>query len=259
MTFPFPGMNPYLEHPDLWPEVHNRLIVAMANGIETNLNRDYRVAIEKRTYTSVPEDSVLVGIPDVAVLTPTGGAEQPLPQSLPALENSGGAAVTVTLPMPQATREAYLEIRDVSTGFVVTVIEVLSPSNKRPGKGREAYLNKRMEVLASPTHLVEFDLLRAGLPLPLLSETQATDYRIVVSRGERRPQAQLYAFSLRQSIPTVPLPLRRDEVEPMIDVQSLLRQIYPQARFELAIDYTLPPVPPLSADDQAWWEGSYPH
>jgi hypothetical protein len=29
MPSPFPGMDPYLENPEFWPGVHNRLIVAI--------------------------------------------------------------------------------------------------------------------------------------------------------------------------------------------------------------------------------------
>lgn len=247
MASPFPGMNPYLEHPELWPEVHNRLIVAIANDIESNLSRKYRVAIEKRTYTSVPFDSILVGIPDISVISKKSNTSQS--SSTITLPDSG---VTVTLPMPQEVRESYLEIRDVSTGFVVTAIEVLSPTNKRPGKGREAYENKRMEVLSSATNLVEIDLLRSGTPMPIINEIPHTDYRILVALGNRRPKAQLYAFSLRQKIPSFLLPLQPGESELLVDLQSLLIQVYDRARYDLAIDYNLEPEPPLKEEDRAW-------
>ncbi len=35
MPPPFPGMDPYLEHPDLWPDFHNNL----ASEIQFALNR----------------------------------------------------------------------------------------------------------------------------------------------------------------------------------------------------------------------------
>ncbi len=249
MASPFPGMNPYLEHPQLWPEVHNRLIIAIANAIESNLSRKYRVAIEKRTYTSLPEDSIIVGIPDISVISKKSNTNQtPSTITIP----DSGEYLTVTLPTPQEVRESYLEIRDVSTGYVVTAIEVLSPTNKRPGKGREAYENKRMEVLSSSTNLVEIDLLRSGTPMPILNETPQTDYRILVALGNRRPLAQLYTFSLRNKIPSFMLPLLPGKTELLLDLQSLLIQVYDQARYDLAIDYTLEPEPPLNAEDRTW-------
>lgn len=250
MPSPFPGMNPYLENPELWSEVHNRLIVAIADAIESNLSLKYRVAIEKRTYTSVPEDSILVGIPDVSVISKKSTPIQPL--STTATLPAPGEPVTVTLPVPETIREGYLEIREVATGYVVTVIEVLSPTNKRPGKGREVYETKRMEVLSSPTHLVELDLLRGGKPMPILEETQQTDYRTLVARGNRRPLAELYAFTVRQEIPKFLLPLQAGDTEPLVNLQSLLAGVYERARYDLAIDYSFEPVPPLKEEDRVW-------
>lgn len=139
----------------------------------------------------------------------------------------------------------------MATGYVVTVIEVISPANKRAGKGR-AYETKRREVLSSPTDLVEIDLLRSGKPMRILSETQPSDYRILVSQGNRRPLAQLYCFSIRQEIPKFLLPLRSEDTEPLVDLQTLLFEVYEQAGFDLAIDYSLEPVPPLKEEDKSW-------
>ena len=87
--------------------------------------------------------------------------------------------------MPIEVQEGDLEVREVATQAVVTVIEVLSPANKRPGRGREAYLQKRDLVLGSYTHLVESDLLRSGAAMPMAGAGAASNYRIVVSRQER--------------------------------------------------------------------------
>jgi len=57
-------------------------------------------------------------------------------------------------------RHTFLEIRDCDNRQLVTVLELLSPSNKRPGPDREQYLAKRQQLLASSVHLVELDLLR---------------------------------------------------------------------------------------------------
>ena len=70
----------------------------------------------------------------------------------------------------------------MTTQEVVTIVEVLSPANKRAGRGRDAYLQKRERVLGSSTHLVEIDLLRTGEPMPMAGALRDLDYRIVVSR-----------------------------------------------------------------------------
>ncbi|MBD3560582.1 DUF4058 family protein, partial [Planktothrix sp. FACHB-1355] len=139
------------------------------------------------------------------------------------------------------------------TGTVVTAIEILSPKNKRPGEGRNTYERKRNQVLASATHLVEIDLLRGGKPFPISSKNLG-DYRILICRGDRRPTGELYAFSLRQSIPPVPIPLMPGEAEPILNLQPLLDRVYQKGRYYLAIDYTKPPQPPLSEQDTQWME-----
>ena len=254
MPSPFPGMDPYLENPALWSEVHNRLIVAIANALETQLNPSYRVAIERRTYLALPEDSILVGIPDVVVAKRSNSESQPETQPVQTLAEPKTAvqATVVTLPIPTEVRESYLEIRDIATGYVVTAIEILSPINKATGKGREKYLSKRMKILGSPTHLVEIDLLRQGEPMPALGQIHQGMYRVLVSRGDRRPTAELWAFDLQQLIPQISIPLRAEETEPVMDLKRLLEQVYEQARYGLAIDYTKAPTPPLSEADENW-------
>lgn len=250
MSSPFPGMNPYLENPELWSEVHHRLITAIAIAIAPPIRPKYRVAIEKRTYLGDVEDSVLVGIPDVAVTTKTKTSTQN--KTTTATLPAQGESVTVKLPVPEEKKEAYLEIREVATGYVVTTIEVLSPTNKRTGKGRDAYEEKRRDVLSTPTHLVEIDLLRAGNPMQILSEIPKTDYRILVARGNRRPLAEVFGFNLQQQIPQFLLPLKSEDNEPLVDLQSLLAQVYEQAGFDLAIDYNIEPVPQLQSEDKIW-------
>lgn len=247
MPSPFPGVDPYLEHPDFWPEVHHRLITAIAIALGPALRPKYRVAIEKRIYLSDADDSDCVGIPDVTVFErpPTASpstATATLPHSEP---------ITVTVPILEEAREGYLELREVGTNRVITVIEILSPKNKRTGKGREEYENKRQEVLRSASHLVEIDLLRAGRQMPIKGGTN-TDYRILVSRANRRPRAQLYAFTVRESIPPFLLPLQPGDAEVYVELQPLFAEIYDQAGFDLSIDYTQPPVPRLKEDDAVW-------
>ncbi len=249
MPSPFPGMNPYLENPRLWSEVHSRLIVNLADAIVTDLPDRYRVAVEQRTYLD-SSDAVFVGIPDVSVFA--GNADRH--NAATATVATTSDCVTVSLPMPEQVTERYLEIQEIATGFVVTALEILSPKNKRSGEGRTAYLGKRKQVLASQTHLVEIDLLRRGKPIPILGEIPVSDYRILVSRSNFRPQAQLYGFNLQQEIPRFSLPLKPHDLEPIVDVQAILNGAYDRARYHLAIDYRQDPVPPLSGDRKAWMD-----
>ncbi|HEY9648093.1 MAG TPA: DUF4058 family protein [Chroococcidiopsis sp.] len=247
MPSPFPGMDPYLENAELWSAVHNRLIVAIADELVNHLSQQYRVEIEKRTYFSVADESILVGIPDVAIIT---GKTPELPSTTTTIARSVQPQ-QVRMPLSEEVNERYLEIREVATGTVVTVIEILSPKNKRAGEGRIAYERKRNQVLASASHLIEIDLLRGGTPFPL-GGGDLKDYRIVISRSNQRPIADLYAFSLRQPIPSVPIPLLPGEEEPLLNLQTLLDYVYERGRYQLAIAYTQPPQPPLSEADAEW-------
>lgn len=249
MLSPFPGMDPYLEHPELWPEVHNRLIVAIADSLAPKLRPKYRVAIEKRTYLTSGEDLIFVGRPDATVLS-----QQPITIGIQRTSTSHPSSqpITVGLPIPETLRESYLEVRDVAAGEVVTALEVLSPSNKRLGEGRRTYELKRQRILASLTHLVEIDLLRGGEPMPTLHDEFQTTYRVLISRAARRPLGDLYSFGIRGEIPSFPLPLRSEDAEPWVDLQTLLNQTYDRAGYDLVIDYSHPPVPPLPEEDAAW-------
>jgi hypothetical protein len=125
MASPFPGMNPYLEHPGRWSTIHNRLIVALADVLTPQLLPKYQVDIEKRIYSIVGLNSPLVGRPDVTVQRPRQGGSA---------ETHGGVIselptppVKVALPTTEEVREAYLKVKEVATQVVVTAIEILSP------------------------------------------------------------------------------------------------------------------------------------
>ncbi|MGI0491674.1 DUF4058 family protein [Alkalinema pantanalense CENA528] len=242
MPSPLPGMNPFLEAPELWSEFHSRMIVAIADALDDDLSRDYRVAVEKRVYLDQGDETVLMGIPDVSVMDP------------PTVKTTTTAVldtpITVEIPLEETVQERYLEIREVATGRVVTVIELLSPKNKRSKIGREAYLQKRRQIMMSQTHWVEIDLLRGGEAMPMTRAVES-DYRILVSASEHRPKAQLYAFNLRQVIPEIAIPLNANGTVTLA-LQPLLHRVYDKARLELAIDYQQSFSPKLSDEDAAW-------
>ncbi|MEO0395477.1 MAG: DUF4058 family protein [Cyanobacteria bacterium P01_A01_bin.137] len=174
MPSPLPGMNPSIEQPELWSELHSRMIVAIADSLEGLLNRDYRVAVKKRVYLSQDDEQVLIGIPDVAVVTASTNSLQDSNRSTVAIAKPQ----TLELPQREEVQERYLEIREGATGAVVTTLELLSPKNKRTGEGRDAYLRKRQQVLTSRTN---YDRARFELAIdynqtlsPQLSESEQT-------------------------------------------------------------------------------------
>jgi len=249
MPSPFPGMDPYLERRNVWPDVHSALIVATRDALAHQVAPAYYVAIEERMYIVALDSAEFVGCLDVAIITaPT--TVRPASEAATAIA-AASVAQTVVLPQFEEVHERYLEICDAQTHAVVTAIEILSPSNKAPGEGREAYEEKRRQVLSTLTNLVEIDLLRGGKPMKMQPPPQG-DYHIVVRAGWERPQARLYACSVCQALPEVPVPLRRGEPEVRLPLGRLLTDIYARAHYDLRLDYRQPPEPPLSPPDAAW-------
>lgn len=261
MPTPFPGMDPYLERPNLWTNVHNSLITALRDFLAPQLRPRYFVAVQERAYLDEPGGIGFVNVPDAAVVGPYRSAPVQVREQTFVAESP----LTIDLPMPVRVRETYLEIQEIgedaavgttlngeqTSDRVITLLEILSPWNKRPGKGRREYLHKRGKILNSFTNLVEIDLLRSGERMNPVS-TLHYDYSILVSRAATRPRAALYAFTVRQPIPAFHLPLQVEDEEPLVDVNELLHALYDRAGYDLRINYRSEPIPPLEQNDLAW-------
>ena len=253
MSHPFPGMNPYLEHPELFPGLHHWLIIEIARFLSPQLRPKYRVAVEVRTYETTDENSLQVGIPDVTIRSRQTANDSTTNNV--AVAEPTAEPVRVRIPVPLTIKEGYLEVREVGTEALITTIEILSPSNKRVGKGRNKYLKKRERVLETRTNLVEIDLLRKGKPMPIVDNNIQSHYRILVYRGDIRPFADLYAFNLQNIIPSFRLPLRSGDSEPVINLQELLNEIYDVSGYDLVVNYNQEAVPELSEEDKVWVDG----
>jgi hypothetical protein len=238
-------MDPWLERPSLWPDVHNSLIASIRDALAPLVAPRYYVALERRSYLLKPDDLVLVGRPDVAVVS----AEQPRVASP---QGRSAAVIDVEVLLSDEVSENFLEIRETERETLVTVLELLSPGNKLHARGREDYERKRTYILDSRTSLVEIDLLRAGEPMPAYPRAPASDYRVLVSPGWTRPKARLYTFTIRDAIPALPVPLLEREAEPELDLNDVLHALYERARFDLRLHYDHDPEPPLATDDLAW-------
>ena len=251
-------MNPYLETPSLWPDVHNSVIVGLRTLLARQLRPEYRVTTVERVYVMTEPGSNGSGggngvrIPDVAVLTAAapdavGSAMRPMPAR-------SKDAIAVQLPATELLKEGYLEVRRVDNRQVIAIIELLSPTNKG-GDGYREYLAKRAATLYSPTHLVEIDLLRAGRRMPVIGPAPAeAHYRILVANARRsEPVADLYAFGIRQAIPDFVMPLAQEDEGIAVNLNAVVHSVYADGSYDLDIDYGQdPPEPPLSDDDRAW-------
>jgi hypothetical protein len=242
-------MDPWLEHPAIWPDVHNSLIAAIRDELVPRVAPRYYVGLEQRVCSAAPGEMVFVGLPDVAV--GKRGSIDIGCEPVRAEETAVGV-LDVEVPSEDQIEEWYLEIHEVEKGTLVTSLEILSPFNKIHEKGRQQYLKKRRRVLGSMTNLVEIDLLRAGESMPLERKPPHSDYRILVRRGANHPKAKLFVFGVRHPIPVIPIPLLPEDEAPLLDLGAVLHALYGRARFDLRLKYAKPPVPPLPEETMAW-------
>ena len=247
-TSPFPGMDPYLEDARMWAGVHSRLLNAISEDLGDRLAPTFIVTIEERVYIATPDDLATSRqlVPDVLVVS---GQDRPLPAA-------GGLAITPPLLIEPLVEEEihdrYLEIRDTRSRAVIATIEVLSPANKAPGtRGRDAFLRKRQAVIASHTHWIEIDLLRAG---ERPAEVRGWgDYYALLHRGEAGMRFAVWPWNLRKPLPTIAVPLRPPFADVPLDLQAALATVYRRGHYADAIDYDAPvPPPPLSSNDAQW-------
>jgi len=159
----------------------------------------------------------------------------------------------VEIPIDLERKERYLQVREIGTDTVITAIELLSPTNKRTGEGRDIYKEKRRSILSSRSHLVELDFLRFGNPMTMRGVTGRMDYRILVSRANYRPTADLYGFTLRDQIPTFSLPLQDADESLAVDLQTIFNGVYDRSSYRSRLNYQNPVQPPALPDPDRLW------
>jgi hypothetical protein len=249
MPSPFPGMDPFIEDQE-WEDFHATFNTVMRETLAPGVEPRYIVRVERRVYVEHGlEGDDQVRWADVSVLW--SGTESQVAVASPSTTTSL-APIECLLPGPQERRETYLVIREVKSMEIVTVIETLSPANKRASSdGREQYLDKRQEILQSKTNLVELELLRGGKRLPVVGMPPG-DYFAIVSRGYQRPRAHVYPWTLRQPMPAIPIPLKKDEPEVVLDLQQAFITVYDRARYQLSLNYRGSPSMPFAEADVKW-------
>jgi hypothetical protein len=239
---PFPGMDPYLEQPSEWPSLHLNLLAAFLNVIAAALPDGFYVRVDQRVYMTSPGDEDRDAIePDVYV------AKEAQAVYAPAITQP----VLVDRPdLDPLIHDRFLEIRDTRSRKVITIIELLSPFNKRSqAQGFQAFRRKRTRVMASACNWIEIDLLRAGLR-PREVEGRS-DYYALLKRGDRLGPYEVWFFNLRQPMPTIAVPLIEPHADIPLDLQRIFEDVYTRTRYANSVDYTarLSDLPP---QDQSW-------
>ncbi len=246
-------MDPYLENPAFWPDFHAEFIGCLRKTLNDRLPGNYDARIGERvTLIESVEIPAKAIIPDVAVVRQES-ARRGAPQAA-----SGGAAtaltlepVTLPLAFPAEAVEPYIEIHFMPDRALVAVLELLSPTNKS-GEGRSSYLVKRKAILSQDVHLIELDLLLGGRRLPLGKRLPPGDYFAFVAHSQRRFNCDVYAWTLRQPLPLLPIPLKASDPDLPINLAEVFAQAYDRGRYERCLRYAEPPTAPLVDADRKW-------
>ncbi|MCX7925654.1 MAG: DUF4058 family protein, partial [Fimbriimonadales bacterium] len=146
-----------------------------------------------------------------------------------------------TVPLLVEHRERFIEIYTRADRQLVTVIELLSPSNKRPNSaGRREYLEKRRQLFQARVNLVEIDLVLQGERMPTNEPLPEADYYALVARRYRLPVVEIYPWKLGEPMPTIPVPLLREDPDALLNLQEVYEQVYARARYDLQLDFSKP-------------------
>jgi hypothetical protein len=263
MASPFPGMDPFLEANPIFQELHTQMLAQMQAILQPQLRPKYVARLERHlSEGSVWDDSQgTVSLeykePDVTIITRTSSRKQV------------GSTVTLASPSVSAEEELdadELELRKQRRIVIyvqdrprraVTAIELLSPGNKQPGAvARERYLEKRASALHGGLHWVEIDLLRGGEHPPMtVSVPRSADYLSYVAQATPLGWRHLlYAWTLRDRLPTLPIPLLGED-QAQVDLQVCCAEAYDRIAAEDDIDYgKTPPRPPIRKADAGWMD-----
>jgi hypothetical protein len=250
-------MDPFIELTE-WAEFHVQMIVEFQRLLSPQVRPKYVARTERRVYLEHLQDDRQQFLPDVQIF-----------KSDPEQSGRRPATTAATLeiepklyaiPVPSEERETYLEIRTIEDNQVVTVIELLSPGNKRKGSdGYRGDYQKREELLRSPVNLVEIDLLRLGTkPLTIDPLAGTTDYCALVHRANRRAQAEVYEWTLRHSLPTVNIPLTNGDPDVRLPLQQAFTTVYDFNAYELTLKYREWQLKEPKPGDEEWIKQSIP-
>ena len=253
MLSPFPGIDPFIEDQGRWGDLHMRVLGYCCDALIERLPDDYVAQFDEQVYLVQPEpDTSRIVRPDVAILRddsgPPGG--RPRPGGAATLEP---VAIALDTDVGVEVREVWLEILRLPDLRLVTALELFSPTNK-VGTGRERYLAKRLALIERPIHLVELDLLVGGRRPPMRRELPRGDYFAFVSRAERRPYSDVYAWTVRDPLPTIPIPLESPDPDIPLDLAAILATAYDRGRYARLLRYDDPLSLAFKPDDRAWAE-----
>jgi hypothetical protein len=242
-------MDPYIESCGYFAEFHGSMVVAIRDELNVRLPEGFVATMDLYVWLHEAEadERGQPREPDVYVTEDTGRG----PEAAAAVAVADPETITLR-PILRRKRK-YVRIEDVASHRVVTVVELLSPSNKAAGDDRELYLAKRNDYLANRLNFVEIDLLRGGQRLPLSDPPpDVGDYYAMVCRAWQFPRAGFYRIGLRDPLPVVPVPVTQDVPDVMLPLRPCLDRVYDGAKFAVKLRYDEPLTPRPRKQDVAW-------
>ena len=254
MNSPFPGIDPYIEAQGYWPDFHSAFLNACRDALDDRLPDLYAARLEEHVHLVRSSDETSTIRPDIAVVRGPGFAAG-YPDRGPAVATLEPVTVALETSDLEEVIDRWIEIRKAPDLSLVTVIELLSPTNKA-GDGRQEYLERRRKLIERPVHLVELDFLLGGRRLPMRRPLPPGDAHAIVSRAERRPDADVYSWTLRDRLPTIPIPLAAPDPDIPLDLAPAGSYAYRRGRYPLMLRYEMPFPLAIDPDGLAWIEAT---
>jgi len=228
MKSPFPGMDPYIENRRLWKDFHGHLIERTYDAVSAALPRRYVARVGERSYISLDEEDEKrerLFEPDGSVTGPRERKKhrQSETQTATMVVASESESVALRAFIEEDFEERFIDIYELEPERrLVTSIEVLSPSNKKPrSPGRKKYLRKRQALLFGKANLVEIDLLRGGARMPMLDPLPDSPYYLLVARERTAPVCRVWRAFFDLPLPPLPIPLSPPDPDIPLVLQGL--------------------------------------
>ncbi len=252
MPSPFPGMDPYLESPAQWPDFHHELITSCRGVIADRLPDNYVARINELVLKIEPELEPRRKVMGPDVLVGRRYSDLTRPASVGPSTVADLEPVTIAnIVHLDSHREGFIEIYRMPGYELVTVLELLSTD--KTGDGRGQYVAKRETLLEQRVNMIELDLIRAGTRLQLSRSLPPADYYALISRGDRRPDCQVYHWTVRHPLPVLPVPLKSPDGDIQVGLADAFSTAYQRGRYDKIIHYDESPPPPSFAAEDADW------
>lgn len=216
MPSPFPGMDPYLESPEFFHDLHILLIAQLTEMLNTGLPDGFSARMEEQIYGD-DKDFIVQGERLQHILVTTARGQRRVV-----------AAIEVLSPVNKRGRgrEQYLDKQQELLQSEVHLIEI--------------------DLLRSGQHTLAVDAT-------LLREETDWDYLVCLHRAGAS-LIECWDLRITERLPAIPIPLNAETPDFIVDLQTAFDALYEKGPFRREIDYTSEPTPRLPNPTALWAE-----